>query len=66
MTIGTVLFHVLLFQNIAAPIQSELHRICDPNQYALKGFEILEADQGPGAVARQGLELSKHPAYLSE
>ncbi|WP_435950977.1 ABC transporter ATP-binding protein [Psychrobacter sp. DM8] len=48
MTIGMVLFHVLLFQNVAAPIR-QLHRIYDQINNALtyaEGFlEILEDDK---------------------
>ncbi|WP_227677752.1 ABC transporter ATP-binding protein [Psychrobacter frigidicola] len=47
MTIGMVLFHVLLFQNVAAPIR-QLHRIYDQINnaltYAEGFFEILEDD----------------------
>ena len=48
MTIGMVLFHVLLFQNVAAPIR-QLHRIYDQINnaltYAEGFFEILEDDE---------------------
>lgn len=48
MTIGMVMFHVLLFQNVAAPIR-QLHRIYDQINIALtyaEGFfEILEDDK---------------------
>ena len=48
MTIGMILFHVLLFQNVAAPIR-QLHRIYDQINnaltYAEGFFEILEADE---------------------
>ncbi|OLF38470.1 ABC transporter ATP-binding protein [Psychrobacter sp. Cmf 22.2] len=48
MTIGMVLFHVLLFQNVAAPIR-QLHRIYDQINnaltYAEGFFEILEDDK---------------------
>ncbi len=47
MTIGMVLFHVLLFQNVAAPIR-QLHRIYDQINnaltYAEGFFEILDDD----------------------
>ncbi|MGM8885515.1 ABC transporter ATP-binding protein [Psychrobacter sp. 1U2] len=48
MTIGMILFHVLLFQNVAAPIR-QLHRIYDQINnaltYAEGFFEILEDDK---------------------
>lgn len=48
MTIGMVMFHVLLFQNVAAPIR-QLHRIYDQINtaltYAEGFFDILEDDQ---------------------
>ncbi|MBE0406080.1 ABC transporter ATP-binding protein [Psychrobacter sp. AOP22-C1-22] len=48
MTIGMILFHVMLFQNVAAPIR-QLHRIYDQINnaltYAEGFFEILEADE---------------------
>ncbi len=47
MTIGMILFHVLLFQNVAAPIR-QLHRIYDQINnaltYAEGFFEILDDD----------------------
>ena len=47
MTIGMILFHVMLFQNVAAPIR-QLHRIYDQINnaltYAEGFFEILEDD----------------------
>lgn len=47
MTIGMILFHVLLFQNVAAPIR-QLHRIYDQINnaltYAEGFFDILEDD----------------------
>lgn len=47
MTIGTIMFHVLLFNNVSAPIR-QLHRIYDQMNDALiysEGFfEILNAD----------------------
>lgn len=47
MTIGMVMFHVLLFQNVAAPIR-QLHRIYDEVNdaltYAEGFFDILEDD----------------------
>lgn len=48
MTIGMILFHVLLFQNVAAPIR-QLHRIYDQINnaltYAEGFFEILDDDK---------------------
>ncbi|WP_227671425.1 ABC transporter ATP-binding protein [Psychrobacter sp. 72-O-c] len=48
MTIGMILFHVLLFQNVAAPIR-QLHRIYDQINnaltYAEGFFEILEDEE---------------------
>ena len=48
MTIGMILFHVMLFQNVAAPIR-QLHRIYDQINnaltYAEGFFEILEDDE---------------------
>ncbi|PNK59642.1 ABC transporter ATP-binding protein [Psychrobacter sp. FDAARGOS_221] len=47
MTIGAIMFHVLLFQNVAAPIR-ELHRIYDQINnaltYAEGFFDILDDD----------------------
>ncbi len=46
-TIGTIMFHVLLFNNVSAPIR-QLHRIYDQMNevltYAEGFFEILDAD----------------------
>ena len=48
MTIGMILFHVMLFQNVVAPIR-QLHRIYDQINnaltYAEGFFEILEDDE---------------------
>ena len=48
MTIGAIMFHILLFQNVAAPIR-ELHRIYDQINnaltYAEGFFDILDDDQ---------------------
>ena len=48
MTIGMILFHVMLFQNVAAPIR-QLHRIYDQINnaltYAEGFFDILEDDE---------------------
>lgn len=47
MTIGAILFHILLFNNVSAPIR-QLHRIYDQMNealtYAEGFFEILDAD----------------------
>lgn len=49
MSIGMIMFHVLLFNNVSAPIRS-LHRIYDEVNdamiYSESFFKILEADQG--------------------
>jgi len=54
MTIGAIMFHILLFQNVAAPIR-ELHRIYDQINnaltYAEGFFDILDDDQ---AIEREG------------
>lgn len=48
MTIGAIMFHILLFQNVAAPIR-ELHRIYDQINnaltYAEGFFDILDDDE---------------------
>ena len=48
MTIGAILFHILLFNNVSAPIR-QLHRIYDQMNealtYAEGFFEILDADE---------------------
>jgi ABC-type bacteriocin/lantibiotic exporter with double-glycine peptidase domain len=48
MTIGAIMFHILLFNNVSAPIR-QLHRIYDEVNDALiyseAFFEIIEADQ---------------------
>lgn len=48
MTIGAIMFHILLFQNVAAPIR-ELHRIYDQINnaltYAEGFFDILDDDK---------------------
>lgn len=55
MTVGAIMFHILLFNNVSAPIR-QLHRIYDEiNEaltYAEGFFEILDAD---GAVEETGL-----------
>ncbi|QIQ20233.1 ABC transporter ATP-binding protein [Zophobihabitans entericus] len=47
MTIGAIMFHILLFSNVSAPIR-QLHRIYDEMNdgliYAESYFQILEAD----------------------
>ncbi len=47
MTIGAIMFHILLFNNVSAPIQ-QLHRIYDEVQdeiiYSDAFFEIMDAD----------------------
>ena len=54
MTIGMILFHVMLFQNVAAPIR-QLHRIYDQINnaltYAEGFFEILEDDNQVEEIA---------------
>ena len=54
MTIGAIMFHILLFQNVAAPIR-ELHRIYDQINnaltYAEGFFDILDDDQ---AIENEG------------
>ena len=54
MTIGAIMFHILLFQNVAAPIR-ELHRIYDQINnaltYAEGFFDILDDDD---AIERAG------------
>ena len=48
MTIGSIMFHILLFNNVSAPIR-QLHRIYDQMNealtYAEGFFEILDADE---------------------
>jgi len=60
MTIGMIMFHVLLFQNVAAPIR-QLHRIYDQINnaltYAEGFFEILEDDD---QVEKVGGLSSRH------
>ena len=50
MSIGMIMYHVLLFNNVSAPIRS-LHRIYDEINsamiYSESFFGILEADHGP-------------------
>ncbi|MEO5860134.1 MAG: ABC transporter ATP-binding protein [Pyrinomonadaceae bacterium] len=55
MTIGAIMFHILLFNNVSAPIR-QLHRIYDQMNealtYAEGFFEILDADD---AIEESGL-----------
>jgi ABC-type multidrug transport system fused ATPase/permease subunit len=48
MTIGAIMFHILLFNNVSAPIR-QLHRIYDQmneaQTYAEGFFEVLDADE---------------------
>src|SRR5690606_26101052 len=48
MSIGSILFHILLFNNVSAPIR-QLHRIYDEMNdamiYSESYFEILDADE---------------------
>jgi ABC-type multidrug transport system fused ATPase/permease subunit len=62
MTIGAIMFHILLFNNVSAPIR-QLHRIYDEiNEamtYAEGFFEVLEADEAieeSGKIAPENLE----------
>ena len=64
MTIGMILFHVMLFQNVAAPIR-QLHRIYDQINnaltYAEGFFEILEDDeQVENITGRSSQDLKGH------
>ncbi len=64
MTIGMILFHVLLFQNVAAPIR-QLHRIYDQINnaltYAEGFFEILDDDaQVENIKGRSSKDLQGH------
>ncbi len=61
MTIGAIMFHILLFNNISAPIR-QLHRIYDEiNEamtYAEGFFEVLDADDAveeSGAITTENL-----------
>lgn len=62
MTIGAIMFHILLFNNVSAPIR-QLHRIYDEiNEaltYAEGFFEVLDADHAveeSGALTVENLE----------
>ena len=61
MTIGAIMFHILLFNNVSAPIR-QLHRIYDQiNEamtYAEGFFEVLDADDAieeSGAIGAENL-----------
>ncbi|MGI8883696.1 MAG: ABC transporter ATP-binding protein [Pyrinomonadaceae bacterium] len=62
MTIGAIMFHILLFNNVSAPIR-QLHRIYDEiNEaltYAEGFFEVLDADDAieeSGAIQAENLK----------
>lgn len=62
MTIGAIMFHILLFNNVSAPIR-QLHRIYDEiNEaltYAEGFFEVLDADDAieeSGAIRAENLK----------
>lgn len=62
MTIGAIMFHILLFNNVSAPIR-QLHRIYDQMNealtYAEGFFEILDADDAieeSGAITSDNLK----------
>jgi ABC-type multidrug transport system fused ATPase/permease subunit len=62
MTIGAIMFHILLFNNVSAPIR-QLHRIYDEiNEaltYAEGFFEVLDADfatEESGAIKAENLK----------
>ena len=62
MTIGSIMFHILLFNNVSAPIR-QLHRIYDQMNealtYAEGFFEILDADDAieeSGPITRENLK----------
>lgn len=62
MTIGAIMFHILLFNNVSAPIR-QLHRIYDEiNEaltYAEGFFEVLDADEAieeSGKLTTENLE----------
>src|SRR5688572_13988245 len=62
MTIGAIMFHILLFNNVSAPIR-QLHRIYDEiNEaltYAEGFFEVLDADF---AIEESGILTTEHLA----
>ena len=59
MTIGAIMFHILLFNNVSAPIR-QLHRIYDEiNEamtYAEGFFEVLDADDAIEESGATGME----------
>ena len=62
MTVGAIMFHILLFNNVSAPIR-QLHRIYDEiNEaltYAEGFFEVLDADfavEESGAIGSENLK----------
>lgn len=62
MTIGSIMFHILLFNNVSAPIR-QLHRIYDEMNdamiYSESYFEILQADhekETSGKVKKEDLK----------
>jgi len=62
MTIGTIMFHILLFNNVSAPIR-QLHRIYDEMNdamiYSESYFEILESDnelESSGTITNRPLQ----------
>jgi ABC-type multidrug transport system fused ATPase/permease subunit len=64
MTIGAIMFHIMLFNNVSAPIR-QLHRIYDEMNdaltYAEGYFQILDADdqiEASGKLGLSGLEGS--------
>lgn len=62
MTIGAVMFHILLFNNVTAPIR-QLHRIYDEMNeamtYAEGFFQILDADDATEESGKTGTENLK-------
>jgi ABC-type multidrug transport system fused ATPase/permease subunit len=58
MSIGAIMFHIMLFNNVSAPIR-QLHRIYDEMNdaltYAEGYFQILDADQQIEASGKLGL-----------
>lgn len=66
MTIGAIMFHILLFNNVSAPIR-QLHRIYDEMNdgliYSESFFSILEADE---ETEQTGTYINPHPKGLFE
>ena len=66
-TIGTIMFHVLLFNNVSAPIR-QLHRIYDQMNevltYAEGFFEILDADDAVEESGELKADKLKANSYL--